>query len=50
MPEAAVQGIGQDLWVVSIAFFCIASLLAALNFIVTTLDLRAKGLTMMRLP
>ena len=50
VPEATVQGIGQDLWVVSIAFFCIASLLAALNFIVTTLDLRAKGLTMMRLP
>ncbi len=50
VPEAAVQGIGQDLWIVSIAFFCIASLLAALNFIVTTLDMRAKGLTMMRLP
>ncbi len=50
VPESTVQGIGQDLWIASIAVFCIASLLAALNFIVTTLDLRAKGLTMMRLP
>ena len=50
VPEATVQGIGQDLWLASIAVFCIASLLGALNFIVTTLDLRAKGLTMMRMP
>jgi cytochrome c oxidase subunit 1 len=50
VPEATVQGVGQDLWIASIAVFCLASLLAALNFIVTTLDLRAKGLTMMRLP
>ena len=50
LPEATVQGTGQDMWIASIALFCIASLLGALNFIVTTLDLRANGLTMMRLP
>jgi len=50
LPEATLPGIGQDLWLASIAVFCIASLLGALNFIVTTLDLRAKGLTMMRMP
>lgn len=44
------QGLGQTLWVLSIAFFCVASLLGALNFIVTTLDLRTKGLTLSRLP
>ena len=44
------QGWGQTLWVLSVAFFCIASLLGALNFIVTTLDLRTKGLTLSRLP
>jgi cytochrome c oxidase subunit 1 len=44
------QGRGQDLWVLSIAFFCVASLLGALNFIVTTIDLRTKGMTMSRLP
>ncbi len=47
---AAMEGTGQDWWIISIALFCIASLLGALNFIVTTLELRAKGLTMMRLP
>ena len=41
---------GQTLWGISIAIFCIASLLGALNFIATTLDLRAKGMTMMRMP
>jgi cytochrome c oxidase subunit 1 len=41
---------GQTCWAVSIAFFCIASLLGSLNFIATTLDLRTKGMTLMRMP
>jgi cytochrome c oxidase subunit I len=55
-PLSAVQsagpgeGLGADLWITSIAIFCIASLMGALNFITTTLDLRAKGMTMMRMP
>src|SRR5213593_3640197 len=44
------QQLGADLWITSIAIFCIASLMGALNFITTTLDLRAKGMTMMRMP
>jgi len=44
------EQLGADLWVTSIAIFCIASLLGALNFITTTLDLRAKGMTLMRMP
>ncbi len=44
------EQLGADLWIASIAIFCIASLMGALNFITTTLDLRAKGMTMMRLP
>ena len=44
------QGTGQTLWVISIAIFCGASLMGAINFIATTMDLRAKGLTFMRLP
>ena len=43
-------GMGQDLWIISIAIFCVAALLGALNFITTTLDLRAKGMTLMRMP
>src|SRR5579871_1307525 len=42
--------LGQDLWAISIAIFCIASLLGALNFIATTLDLRARGMSLMRMP
>ena len=44
------QGLGVQLWVTSIAFFCLASLLGALNFITTMLNMRAKGLSLMRLP
>jgi len=44
------QQLGADLWITSIALFCIASLMGALNFITTTLDLRAKGMTLMRMP
>ena len=38
------------LWIVSVAIFCTASLLNALNFSVTTIDLRAPGMTLPRLP
>jgi len=44
------EQLGADLWVTSIALFCVASLMGALNFITTTLDLRAKGMTLMRMP
>src|SRR5262249_33222219 len=55
-PLSAVQssgpgeGLGADLWITSIAIFCAASLMGALNFITTTLDLRAKGMSLMRMP
>src|SRR5438477_1706417 len=44
------QGTGQNLWVGGVAIFCIGSLLGALNFITTTVDLRAKGMTLGRMP
>jgi len=44
------EGTGQTLWIVSIAIFCLASLLSSINFITTTIDLRASGMTLMRLP
>jgi cytochrome c oxidase subunit 1 len=44
------EQLGADLWITSIAIFCIASLMGALNFITTVLDMRAKGMTMMRMP
>jgi cytochrome c oxidase subunit 1 len=44
------QGWGQTMWIVSIALFCLASLLGALNFIATLIDMRAPGMTLTRLP
>ena len=44
------QGMGMNLWITSIAWFCIASLLGALNFIATTLALRTEGMTLGRMP
>jgi cytochrome c oxidase subunit I len=41
---------GITLWTASVALFCLAALLTALNFTVTTLDLRAKGMTLPRMP
>ena len=43
-------GAGQNLWIISIALFCLASLLGALNFITTVLNMRAKGMTLMKMP
>src|SRR6202041_1435249 len=44
------QGTGQLLWAVSVAIFCVGQLLGSLNFISTTLDMRCKGMSLMRLP
>src|SRR5450755_2615888 len=44
------QGLGVVLWAISIALFCVGQLLGALNFITTVLDLRVKGMSLMRLP
>ncbi|MGB7212115.1 MAG: cbb3-type cytochrome c oxidase subunit I [Gemmatimonadales bacterium] len=56
-PLSAVGGdagpglaMGQTLWAVAIAIFCVGQLLGSLNFIATTLDLRTKGMTLMRMP
>ena len=44
------QGLGQILWAAAIAIFCVGQLLGSLNFISTTLDMRCKGMSLMRLP
>ncbi len=44
------EGTGQVLWAVSIGIFCIGQLLGSLNFISTTLDMRCRGMSLMRLP
>src|SRR5438270_8885242 len=44
------QGMGMNLWIISIALFCGGSLLGALNFITTLLNLRTRGMSLMRMP
>ncbi|MGZ5023970.1 MAG: cbb3-type cytochrome c oxidase subunit I, partial [Chthoniobacterales bacterium] len=41
---------GQNLWLIGFVFLITSSLLGAVNFITTIIQLRAKGLTWMRLP
>ena len=51
LPEAIPgSGLGQDLWLISMALFVVSSLLGGLNYIVTILNLRTKGMSMSRLP
>jgi cytochrome c oxidase subunit 1 len=44
------EGAGMTLWILSIALFCLASLLGALNFITTLLNMRTRGMSLMRMP
>jgi cytochrome c oxidase subunit 1 len=41
---------GMDLWLISLALFVISTLLGGLNYVSTILNLRTKGMTMVRLP
>ena len=49
-PLASIAGTGQTWWLIGMIFLITSSLLGALNFITTTIQLRAKGLTFMRFP
>jgi cytochrome c oxidase subunit I len=44
------QGLGTDLWLVSIGLFCLASLMSAMGFAATTIRYRTPGMTWMRMP
>ncbi len=51
LPQAiGGSGTGMTLWLVSMAIFIASSLLGSLNYIVTVLNLRTKGMKMTRLP
>jgi cytochrome c oxidase subunit I len=51
LPQAiSGSGTGMTLWLVSMAVFIAASLLGSLNYIVTVINLRTKGMSMTRLP
>ncbi len=51
LKEASMgSGTGMDLWLVSMALFVVSSLLGGLNYIVTILNMRTKGMSMTRMP
>ncbi len=47
MPGSAL---GMDIWLVSMSFFIVSSLMGSLNYVVTVLNLRTEGMSFMRLP
>jgi cytochrome c oxidase subunit 1 len=49
-PPLSVIAPGQTMWLVGMIFLITSSLLGSINFIVTIVQLRAKGLSFMRLP
>jgi cytochrome c oxidase subunit I len=49
-PLSDIATIGQTVWLIGMVFLITSSLLGSVNFIVTIIQLRAKGLTFMRLP
>jgi cytochrome c oxidase subunit 1 len=51
LPQAAPgSGTGMTLWLISMVLFVASSLLGGLNYIVTIVNLRTKGMKMTRLP
>jgi len=44
------SGRGMDLWLISLALFVVSQLLAGINYISTVLNLRTRGMSMMRIP
>ena len=49
-PLADIATMGQTFWLFGMIFLITSSLLGSINFITTIIQLRAKGLTWMRLP
>jgi cytochrome c oxidase subunit I len=51
LPQASSgSGAGMTMWVLSLVFFIVSVLLGGINYITTVLNLRTKGMSMMRLP
>ncbi len=51
LPQAIPgSGSGMTIWLVSMAIFIASSLMGSLNYVVTVINLRTKGMTMTRLP
>ncbi|HEX5041952.1 MAG TPA: cbb3-type cytochrome c oxidase subunit I [Candidatus Polarisedimenticolaceae bacterium] len=49
-PLSNIAGEGQTVWCIGMIFLITSSLLGAINFLTTTIQIRAKGLSFMRFP
>jgi len=49
-PLSIIATQGQNMWLLGMVFLITSSLLGSVNFIVTIIQLRAKGMTFMRMP
>lgn len=51
LPQAiGGSGLGMTLWLVSMAIFIASSLMGSLNYVVTVINLRTKGMSLTRMP
>jgi cytochrome c oxidase subunit 1 len=46
----ATHGLGQTLWLVSLLFVGISSMMGSVNYLTTVINMRAPGMTFMRMP
>ncbi len=49
-PLSVIESMGQTMWLIGMVFLITSSLLGAVNFLTTIVQLRAEGMTFMRMP
>src|SRR5262249_7461185 len=49
-PTSPHAGMGQILWLVSLLFVGVSSMMGSVNYITTIINLRAPGMTLLRMP
>lgn len=49
-PASPHSGLGQTLWLVSLLFVGISSMMGSVNYITTIINMRAPGMTLLRMP
>jgi cytochrome c oxidase subunit 1 len=49
-PLSVIESMGQTMWLLGMVFLITSSLLGAVNFLTTIVQLRAEGMTFMRMP
>lgn len=51
LPQAMPgSGLGMTLWLTSMTFFIVSSLMGGINYICTIINLRTRGMTFTRMP